>query len=68
MISTESIGYGIDGKIAGDVDSSTGNTMASKAFSTGASLAGVPSLVQSGGSIMKSLEVLGNGKKKKKLF
>lgn len=58
MISTEAIGYGIAGKIAGDVDTATGNTVASSAFATGASLAGVPSLVSSSGSVLKSLKLL----------
>lgn len=64
MITTESVGYGVAGKIAGSVDTATGNTMASTAFGVGASLAGVPSLVSSGGSLMRSLELL-NVKKKK---
>lgn len=66
MITTEAVGYGVAGKIAGSVDTATGNTMASKAFSMGSSLAGVPSLVQSGGSVIRSLEMLDYGKKKKR--
>ena len=58
MISTESVGYGVAGKIAGDIDVSLGSTVASKAFGTGASLAGMPSLVN-------ALEMLDYGKTKK---
>lgn len=66
MITTEAVGYGVAGKIAGSVDTATGNTMATKAFGMGSSLAGVPSLVHSSGSVIKSLEMLDYGKKKKK--
>lgn len=58
LLMTESIGYGVAGKIAGSVDTATGNTMASQAFSTGASLAGVPSLVSGADNVMKSVESL----------
>ena len=64
MLMTESIGYGIGGKLAGDVDTATGNTMATKAFSTGASLAGVPSLMSGAKNVMDSLNTLYPKKKK----
>lgn len=62
MLSTEAVGYGVAGKLAG-LDS-TG--MASKAFGIGSSLAGVPSLTYAGGSVIRSLEMLDYGKKNKK--
>ena len=68
LVTTEAVGYGIAGKIAGVVDTSTGSTVAGKAFATGASLAGMPSLVQSGGSVIKSLEMLDYDSKKKKRY
>lgn len=60
MLSTESVGYGVAGKIAG-LDTSG---VANKAFSMGSSLAGVPSLTYAGGSVIRSLDLL-NVKKKK---
>ena len=68
MVTVESVGYGVAGKIAGSIDTATGNTMASTAFGTGASLAGMPSLVNAGGSVVRSLEMLDYGKKKKKFY
>ena len=65
MVSTEAVGYGIAGKIAGSVDTATGNTMASKAFSTGSSLAGVPSLVHGAGNVLDSVESIFKQKKRK---
>ena len=64
MLMTESLGYGIGGKLAGSVDTATGNTMASQAFGTGASLAGIPSLMSGAGNVMGSLDVLYKKKKK----
>lgn len=64
MLMTESIGYGVGGKIAGDVDTATGNTMASKAFGVGSSLAGVPSLMSGTKNAMDSLGSLYPKKKK----
>lgn len=64
MLMTESIGYGVAGKIAGSVDTATGNTMASKAFGMGASLAGVPSLMSGAKNVMDSLDSLYPKKKK----
>jgi len=61
---TESIGYGVAGKIAGDIDTSLGSTVATKAFSTGASLAGVPSLVSGAGNVMDAVNNLYPKKKK----
>lgn len=58
MITTEAVGYGVAGKIAGDVDVAVGNHVATGAFATGASLAGMPSLVSSSSSLMKSLKLL----------
>ena len=65
MLMTESIGYGVGGKIAGDVDTATGNTMASKAFGVGASLAGVPSLTYGAKNVLDSIDSLYPKKKKK---
>ena len=62
-ILTESIGYGVAGKIAGDVDTSLGSTVATKAFSTGASFAGVPSLVSGAGNVMDAVNNLYKKKK-----
>ena len=62
MVTTEAIGYGVAGKITGAVN----NPMADKAFSMGSSLAGVPSLVHGSGSVIRSLEMLDYGKKKRK--
>lgn len=62
-ITTESIGYGVAGKIAGDVDTAVGSTVATKAFSTGASLAGVPSLVSGAGNVMDAVNNLYKKKK-----
>ena len=59
MLSTEALGYGVAGKLAG-MDTSG---VANKAFSVGSSLAGVPSLVYAGGSVIRSLDLL-NVKKK----
>ena len=66
LVTTEAVGYGVAGKIAGSVDSATGSSVASSAFGTGASLAGVPSLVSAGGSVIRSLELLDYDKKGKK--
>ena len=65
MISTEAIGYGVAGKMAGSVDTSLGTTIASKAFSTGSSLAVVPSLVYGTGNVLNSLKMLEMKKKRK---
>jgi len=63
MTTTEAVGWGMAGKITGVVN----NPVADKAFGMGSSLAGVPSLVQGSGSIIKSLGVFDSyGKKKKK--
>jgi hypothetical protein len=62
MLLTESIGYGVAGKITGVID----NPVATKAFSTGSSLAGVPSLAYAGGNVIKSLDMLSPKKSKKK--
>jgi hypothetical protein len=64
MLMAESIGYGVGGKIAGDVDLATGNHIATNAFSTGASLAGVPSLMSGTKNVMDSLNSLYPKKKK----
>lgn len=64
MISTEAVGYGVAGKIAGSVDTAVGNTVASNAFSTGASLAGIPSLVYGANNVMNSLKMLQPKKRK----
>ena len=64
MVTTESIGYGISGKIAGDVDIAVGNHIATGAFATGSALAGVPSLTFSDGNVLKSLDSLYPKKKK----
>lgn len=63
LVTTEAVGYGIAGKIAGDVDTSLGTTTASTVFGTGASLAGMPSLVHSGGSVLKAVDSLYKKKK-----
>jgi len=62
-IITESVGYGVAGKIAGDIDTSLGGTVASKAFSTGSALAGVPSLVSGAGNVMNAVNSLYKKKK-----
>ena len=61
MLSVESVGYGVAGKLAG-MDT-TG--VASKAFSTGSSLAGVPSLVYGVGNVMNAVDDMFKQKKKK---
>jgi hypothetical protein len=61
MLSVESVGYGVAGKLAG-MDT-TG--VANKAFSTGSSLAGMPSLVYGAGNVINSVESIFNPKKKK---
>ena len=62
MLMTESIGYGVAGKIAG----ATGDATALKAFGTGSSLAGVPSLVHGAGNVVNSLGMLTPKKRKHK--
>ena len=62
MLITETIGYGVAGKIAGMDTTGIGN----KALGTGASLAGVPSIVYGAGNVINSLEMLGSTKKKRK--
>lgn len=65
MIITEGVGYGVAGKVAGSVDTALGSTTASNVFSTGASLAGVPSLMGSASNVLGSLEMLSPKKKKR---
>lgn len=65
MLTVESVGYGVAGKIAGSVDTSLGSTVATKAFSTGSSLAGVPSLVYGAGNVMNAVDNMFKQKKKK---
>ena len=60
MLSIETVGYGTAGKLAG-LDT-TG--VASKAFATGSSLAGRPSLVYGAGNVLDSLKMLEQKKKK----
>jgi hypothetical protein len=52
MLTTEAVGYGVAGKIAG-MDT-TG--VASKAFATGSSLAGMPSLVYSASEVERAVD------------
>lgn len=61
MLSTEAVGYGVAGKIAG-IDT-TG--VANKAFATGSSLAGIPSLAYGTGNVLNSLKMLEPKKKRK---
>lgn len=61
MLSVESVGYGVAGKLAG-MDT-TG--VATKAFSTGSSLAGMPSLVYGASNVMGAVDDLFKQKKKK---
>jgi hypothetical protein len=61
MLSVETVGYGVAGKLAG-MDT-TG--VASKAFSTGSSLAGMPSLVYGAGNVMNAVDDMFKQKKKK---
>lgn len=66
LLMTEAVGYGVGGKIASTVDTSLGTTTASGVFSTGASLAGVPSLVHGAGNVLGSLKMLDQGAKKRR--
>jgi hypothetical protein len=61
MVSTEAVGYGVAGKIAG----SMGSDVATKAFATGSSLAGIPSLAYGAGNVLSSVDNLFKQKKKK---
>jgi hypothetical protein len=61
MVTVESVGYGVAGKIAG----SMGSDVATKAFATGSSLAGIPSLAYGAGNVLNSLKMLDPKKKKK---
>jgi len=63
---SESVGYGVAGKIAGDVDTSLGSTVASKTFSTGSVFAGVPSLMSGAGNVMGAMNDVFGVKRKKK--
>jgi hypothetical protein len=62
MLATESIGYGVAGQISGSI-TGPGADVSTKAFSTGSSLAGIPSLTYSAGNVMKSLDSLYKKKK-----
>jgi hypothetical protein len=62
MLMTETVGYGVAGKIS-TLDT-TGT--AGKAFAVGSSLAGVPSLVSGASNVMDSLKMLDQSRKKKK--
>jgi hypothetical protein len=63
MTTTEAIGWGTSGKITGAIN----NPVADKAFGIGSSLAGVPSLVQASGSVLKGLGMFDSyGKRKHK--
>lgn len=64
MISTEAVGYGVAGKLASSVDVATGNTMASKSFGIGSSLAGMPSMVYSINEVEKAVDNMFIKKKK----
>jgi hypothetical protein len=66
MLMAESVGYGIGGRMAGDVDAAVGNHVATNAFSNGASLAGIPSLVSGSSNVLGSLKLLNQGKHRKK--
>jgi len=60
---TEAIGYGVAGNIAASI-TGPGATVASGVFSTGASLAGMPSLMSGASNVMGSLDMLYPKKKK----
>jgi hypothetical protein len=60
-VTTEAVGYGVAGKIAGSI----GSDVATKAFSTGSSLAGMPSLVYGASNVMGAVDDLFKQKKKK---
>ena len=62
MLMTESIGFGIAGKITTGID----NPVASQAFATGSSLAGTSSLVYGAGNVLGSLGSLNPNKKYKR--
>jgi hypothetical protein len=64
MVSTEAVGYGIAGKLAGNVDVATGNNMASKSFGIGSSLAGMPSMVYGINEVEKAVDDMFIKKKK----
>jgi len=63
LLITEGVGYGIAGNIAGSI-TGPGATVATNAFTTGSSLAGIPSLMSGAGNVMNSLEMLYPKKKK----
>jgi hypothetical protein len=63
LLVTEGIGYGIAGNIANTVDTAVGNHIATDVFSTGASMAGIPSLLSGTENVMDSVNNLFKKKK-----